>query len=95
MTTHEPSVREGLLASTAAPQPRAENAAAPKTLLDTEEVLIVPETCRVLRISRPTLYRHLSAGLLKAYKLGGRTVFRAEDVRRFMAGKEWKPNHAA
>jgi excisionase family DNA binding protein len=94
MTTQELSKREGLLASTAAPQPRTENAA-PKTLLDTEEVLIVPETCRVLRISRPTLYRHLSAGLLKAYKLGGRTVFRAEDVRRFMAGKEWRPNHAA
>ncbi len=93
MTTQELSTRQGLLASTTASKPQADPAA-PKTLLDTEEVLIVPETCRVLRISRPTLYRHLSAGLLKAYKLGGRTVFRAEDVRRFMAGKEWKPNHA-
>ena len=84
-TASDHTLRENLLASTAAP----------KSLLDTEELLTLPETCRVTRLSRPTLYRHLAAGTLTGIKLGKRTMFRTEDVRRFMSGKAWERSNAA
>lgn len=57
---------------------------APKALLDRHEVLTAAEACDVLRISRPTLYRHIAAGKLNALKVGARTVFRADELRRFI-----------
>ena len=57
---------------------------APKALLDRHEALTVAETCDVLRISRPTLYRHVAAGKLTAFKIGARTLFRTDDLRRFI-----------
>jgi excisionase family DNA binding protein len=67
----------------------------PRELLEKEELLTVEEICRVTRLSRPTIYRHLAAGTLTAFKLGARTVFRAEDVRRFLAQKVWGGRNAA
>ncbi|MCA3631308.1 MAG: helix-turn-helix domain-containing protein [Methylobacterium sp.] len=92
------TLRDKLLNTTAAPQetpPPSSEPRGPRELLENEELLTVEETCRVTRLARPTIYRHLAAGTLTALKLGARTFFRAEDVRRFMSGKAWGGRNAA
>lgn len=92
------TLRDKLLNATAAPQKIPSPSSEPRgsrELLEKEELLTVEEICRVTRLSRPTIYRHLAAGTLTAFKLGARTVFRAEDVRRFMAQKVWGGRNAA
>lgn len=61
-----------------------EHSPTPKALLEAHEALTVGESCSVLRISRPTLYRHVAAGKLTAFKIGARTLFRSSELRRFM-----------
>lgn len=61
-----------------------EHSPTPKALLEAHEALTVAEACDVLRISRPTLYRHIRDGKLTAFKIGARTLFRTEDLRRFI-----------
>lgn len=79
------STRNALLSSTAHNTSGLAGASpAPKALLDRQELLNVPETCDVLRISRPTLYRHVAAGKLTALKVGARTLFRSDELRRFI-----------
>jgi excisionase family DNA binding protein len=71
------------------------SAGAPKSLLDRHEALTVPEACNVLRISRPTLYRHVAAGKLTALKVGARTLFRSDEVRRFINADPVGGHHVA
>lgn len=93
--TSKAPLREMLLSTIAAPQAPTHTLPGPRELLDKEEVLTVEEACRISRLSRATVYRHLAAGTLTAFKLGGRTVFRTEDLRRFMSGKTWERSNAA
>lgn len=48
------------------------------------ELLTVPETLAVLRLSKASLYSLLAHGKLPALKLGRKTVFRREDVEAFV-----------
>jgi excisionase family DNA binding protein len=74
-----------------------EHSPTPKALLEAHEALTVAETCDVLRISRPTLYRHIRDGKLTAFKVGARTLFRTEDLRRLLGAAPYNggASHAA
>jgi excisionase family DNA binding protein len=48
----------------------------------TQEWLTVQEAQERLNVSRSTLYRWAKRGVLPIYKLGFRTVVKAEDVER-------------
>jgi len=48
----------------------------------TQEWLTVQEAQERLNVSRSTLYRWAQRGVLPIYKLGFRTVVKAEDVER-------------
>ena len=56
----------------------------------TQEWLTVQEAQERLNVSRSTLYRWAKRGVLPIYKLGFRTVVKAEDVER-MERKASKP----
>ena len=44
----------------------------------------IAEACAVARIGRSTLYKHIRAGHLRAIKIGRRTLFRRDDVDRWL-----------
>jgi excisionase family DNA binding protein len=46
-----------------------------------EQLLTVEDVMRVLRISRPTLYRMLKSHKLQPVKIGKRTLFEMKDIR--------------
>jgi excisionase family DNA binding protein len=46
--------------------------------------LTVEETCEALTISRPTFYRLVRDGELKAIKIAGRTVVTTAELQRFL-----------
>ena len=48
---------------------------------ETIELLTVEEVMKVLRISRPTLYRMLKSSKLQPVKIGKRTLFEMKDIR--------------
>ncbi|UKN02229.1 helix-turn-helix domain-containing protein [Paracrocinitomix mangrovi] len=57
--------------------------------IDPEELkkktyLSIKETCVYLGISRSTLYRNVRLGLLPVIGLGGRTIFKREDLDKFL-----------
>jgi excisionase family DNA binding protein len=49
-----------------------------------EKFYTIKEVADLLRISKPTLYRLMSSGKLKAVKLGGRTLFKESELNRFI-----------
>jgi excisionase family DNA binding protein len=63
------------------------------------------EVCSYLGISLPTLHKVMKAGTVKAYHIGGRTLFKRNEVeqalqpvsydltKRSNAGRKPKPNH--
>jgi excisionase family DNA binding protein len=57
-----------------------------------EKLLKADEVARVLRISRGSAYRLISAGKLPALRFGGKTVrVRTSDLERFIAGRPSNP----
>lgn len=59
-------------------QPQLPSEFADKTLLIPEEV------CKILRISRPTLYQLMKNGKLKGFTIGNRRYFARTDVEWIM-----------
>ena len=51
----------------------------------TKLAFTVTELANEIGVSRSQLYRFVGSGHLRARKLGSKTVFLAEDVRRFLA----------
>lgn len=46
----------------------------------TEEFLTVEETCKLIKISKPTLYERMKDGSIPFIRLGSRLLFVKEDV---------------
>jgi excisionase family DNA binding protein len=46
----------------------------------------INDTARVLSLGRTSIYAMIADGRLEAFKLGRRTLIRAESVRRLVAG---------
>jgi predicted DNA-binding transcriptional regulator AlpA len=44
----------------------------------------VPESCRLLGISRPLLYQRMKAGLLRPTKEGTKTLFTVAELQRYV-----------
>ena len=47
-------------------------------------LLTTEETMSYLRLSRPTVQRHVASGRLKKIKLGSRVLFHFEDIEAFV-----------
>lgn len=52
-----------------------------------EKLLTVEEVCRMAHVSRPTLHRWKTRGLIKEVKIGKSVRFRRSEVENFLAGK--------
>ena len=48
----------------------------------------VPESCEILRISRPTFYDRVRRGLIRVVKDGGRSFVTGAELTRYMAACE-------
>jgi excisionase family DNA binding protein len=48
----------------------------------------VREACAASSLGKTTLYSHISAGRLKAVRVGGRTIIPAESLRLLISGGE-------
>jgi excisionase family DNA binding protein len=48
-------------------------------------LLTAEQACRVLNVSRPTLYRLMGDGALRSLRVRGRRMFRRADLERFVA----------
>ena len=53
------------------------------------ELLTINETCKVMKVSRATIYNWMTSGKLRAYKLGKGVRIKKTDLEKLM--KEWKP----
>jgi len=51
---------------------------------DLEELLTINDTCDLLKISRPTVYRMIKKGVLKTVQVGGRMRFHPDELRRYI-----------
>lgn len=47
----------------------------------------IREACRASSLGRTTLYNHISAGRLRAVRVGGRTIIPAEALNALIAGE--------
>ena len=47
----------------------------------------IKEACRASSLGRTTIYNHISAGRLRAVRVGGRTIIPAESLHALIAGK--------
>jgi len=52
---------------------------------DAALLLTAKQACRVLNVSRPTLYRLMGDGALRSLRLRGRRMFRRADLERLVA----------
>jgi excisionase family DNA binding protein len=48
----------------------------------------INDTARTLSLGRTSIYAMIADGRLEAFKLGRRTLIRAESVRRLVAGQD-------
>jgi excisionase family DNA binding protein len=48
----------------------------------------IREACAASSLGKTTLYSHISAGRLKAVRVGGRTIIPAESLRLLISGGE-------
>lgn len=48
----------------------------------------INDTAKVLSLGRTSIYAMIADGRLDAFKLGRRTLIRAESIRRLVAGQE-------
>ena len=47
----------------------------------------IREACRATSLGRSTIYFHISAGRLRAVRVGGRTIIPAEALHALIAGE--------
>lgn len=47
----------------------------------------IREACRASSLGRTTIYNHISAGRLRAVRVGGRTIIPAEALHALIAGE--------
>lgn len=47
----------------------------------------IREACHASSLGRTTLYNHISAGRLRAIRVGGRTIIPAESLHALIAGE--------
>jgi excisionase family DNA binding protein len=47
----------------------------------------IKEACRASSLGRTTIYNHISAGRLRAVRVGGRTIIPAEALHALIAGE--------
>lgn len=52
--------------------------------MDKERLLTVKETAEYLRLSIPTVKRHLTGGLLKGFKAGRQWRVRMRDIQEYL-----------
>lgn len=52
--------------------------------MDEPRLLTIDETAKELRISRPTLYRHIKDKLIRVTRIGGRTLIDRKDLEEFI-----------
>ena len=45
-----------------------------------EEFITVDEACKLLRMSKPTLYKSMREGLIKSNKIGNRVLFHRDEL---------------
>lgn len=55
-------------------------------MMGNKELLSVEEVCDLVGLSRPTLYRELNEGRLKASKLGRKTFISREALQEWIKG---------
>jgi excisionase family DNA binding protein len=48
----------------------------------------INETARTLSLGRTSIYAMIADGRLQAFKLGRRTLIKAESIRRLISGEE-------
>ena len=48
----------------------------------------INETARLLSMGRTSIYAMIAAGRLEAFKLGTRTLIKADSIRRLVDGKD-------
>lgn len=48
----------------------------------------IREACEASSLGRTTLWSHISAGRLRARRIGGRTIIPADALHSFIAGEE-------
>ncbi len=48
------------------------------------KLLTMQEAAAALRMSRRTLERHIEAGLIAKYKIGGKCLIEATDIEKFI-----------
>jgi excisionase family DNA binding protein len=65
-----------------------------KVVAHLEPLLSINEVAKVLRISESSVYRLVRSGELVRVKVGGRTLFEPEAVRRLIAGSRDVNGHA-
>ena len=51
------------------------------------EALTIPEVCKILRISQPTLHRRIADGTVESVKIGQARKFRRADIEALLAGE--------
>lgn len=56
-----------------------------------EDLLTPQDARRILRISRTSIYGHLSSGRLKSFKVGRLVRIRTVDLKHFIEGKPTQP----
>ena len=55
---------------------------------DSQEIgYSIREACHASSLGRTTLYNHISAGRLRAVRVGGRTIIPAEALHALIAGE--------
>lgn len=47
----------------------------------------IREACRASSLGRSTIYGHITAGRLRAVRVGGRTIIPAQSLHAFLAGE--------
>ena len=82
--------RRGLLnrPTTSAPARSAPPASPPPPPPPAKELLDMEQAIALLKTSRPTFYRWLRSGKIKAMKVGRQWRFYREDIERFLRGQE-------
>src|SRR3546814_4745782 len=55
----------------------------------------IREACQASSLGRTTLYNHISAGRLRAVRVGGRTIISAEALHALIAGEARSEEHTS
>jgi excisionase family DNA binding protein len=51
----------------------------------------ISETQEILKLSRPTIWKHTKSGLLKGYKLGKRVLYRFDELEASIRKMNFEP----